>query len=101
MLIEEKLASVGVHVRRASSQDAERVLAAVRSGVHVLDGKEVVRLTVFPGAKGDGGSALRSRWNITGTLFVADDVTDESAFAALGTGDLNVKVAVLRAAAPD
>lgn len=98
VLIEEKPASVAVHVRRASRDDADRVLAAVRSGpgrlpgVHVIEGKEVVELAVFPGAKGDGVSALRSRWAITGTLFVGDDVTDESAFAALGTGDVSLKV---------
>jgi len=97
-LVEEKPASVAVHVRRSGREDAERLLDAVRTGpgavpgVHVLEGKQVVELAVFPGAKGDGVGVLRARWDITGTLFVGDDVTDESAFASLGTGDLSVKV---------
>ena len=97
-LIEVKPASVTVHVRRASPEDAERLLSAVRSGpgnvpgVHVLEGKQVVELAVFQAGKGDGVSVLRSRWDITGTLFAGDDVTDESAFAALGAGDMGIKV---------
>jgi trehalose-phosphatase len=96
--IEIKPASVAVHVRRAARADADHLLSAVRvgpgalPGVHVLEGKEVVELAVFPGAKGDGISVLENRWEITGTLFVGDDVTDESAFASLGTGDVSVKV---------
>ena len=98
VLVEEKPASVAVHVRRASRTDAERVLSAVRlgpgnlAGVHVLEGKEVVEIAVFPGAKGDGVAALRARWDITGPLFVGDDVTDESAFASLDTDDVSIKV---------
>lgn len=98
VVIEAKPASVAVHVRRVSRVNAERLLSAVRAGpgslpgVHVLEGKEVVELAVFRGAKGDGVAVLQDRWEITATLFVGDDVTDESAFAALGTGDVSVKV---------
>jgi len=97
-VIEVKPASVAVHVRRSSRANADRLLSAVRAGpgsltgVHVLEGKEVVELAVFPGAKGDGVAVLANRWDITATLFVGDDVTDESAFASLGTGDVSVKV---------
>lgn len=98
VIVEVKPASVAVHVRQASRPDAGRILTAVRSGpgslpgVHVLEGKEVVELAIFPGAKGDGVEALRFRWDITAALFVGDDVTDESAFAVLGAADMGIKV---------
>lgn len=98
VMIEVKPGSVAVHVRQAGRPDADRVLAAVRSGpgslpgVHVLEGKEVVELAVFPGAKGDAVAALRFRWDITATLFVGDDATDESAFAAMDATDIGIKV---------
>ena len=44
------------------------------------------------GGKGDAVDVLRSRWSVTGTLFVGDDRTDEDAFAVLGTGDIGIKV---------
>ncbi|MDI1289877.1 MAG: trehalose-phosphatase [bacterium] len=98
VVVEVKPASVAVHVRQSSRADAERLLTAVRAGpgslpgVHILEGKEVVELAVFPGAKGDAISVLQDRWDITGTIFVGDDVTDESAFGVLTAGDMGVKV---------
>ncbi|MHB1163914.1 MAG: trehalose-phosphatase [Candidatus Nanopelagicales bacterium] len=96
--VEAKPGSVAVHVRMAKRADAERVLAAARRaagslpGVHVIEGKDLVELAVFPGAKGDAIHALKERWDVTGVLFVGDDLTDESGFAALGDGDVGVKV---------
>ncbi len=98
VIVEEKPASVAVHVRLSSPSDADRVLSVVRAGpgslagVHVIEGKAVVELAVFPGQKGDGVLALQERWNTTRTLFIGDDVTDESAFAALGPNDVSIKV---------
>lgn len=105
-MVEVKPASVAVHVRKASRADAARILTEVRSGpgklpgVHAIEGKEVVELAVFPGTKADGIEALRSRWGITGTLFLGDDLTDESAFGVLGTGDVGVKVGAGPTTAP-
>jgi trehalose-phosphatase len=98
VLLERKPGSVAVHVRQASRPDAARVLTAVRAGpcrlpdVHVIEGKEVIELAVFAGNKANGLDALRARWDITATLFAGDDITDESAFAALGENDMGVKV---------
>jgi len=58
----------------------------------VIEGKEVVELAVFTGNKADALDVLRTRWDISATLFAGDDVTDESAFSALGPSDLGVKV---------
>jgi trehalose-phosphatase len=98
VLVETKPASVAVHVRRAAPPVAARVLDDVRTGpgslegVHTIEGKDVVELAVMSSGKGDAIDVLRSRWSVTATLFVGDDVTDESAFAALGPGDVGIKV---------
>ena len=98
ILIEAKPASVAVHVRRSPPGARLAALAAVRTGpgalpgVRVIEGRDVVELALFPGGKGDALAALRHRWNATGTLFIGDDVTDESGFAALADGDMAIKV---------
>lgn len=98
VIIEIKPASVAVHVRRAPPKVGLAVRDAVRAGpgrlpgVRILEGRDVVELALFPGGKGDAVRALQARWNVTGTLFIGDDDTDESGFAALGTHDMAVKV---------
>lgn len=97
-LIEQKPASVAVHVRQASSDDARRILRAVaegparRSGVAVINGKEVVELAVAEASKGQAVARLRELVAPTLTVFVGDDATDEAAFAALDREDVGVKV---------
>jgi trehalose 6-phosphate phosphatase len=97
-LIESKPASVAVHVRNVSRDQADGVLAMIRSGpgstpgVHAIEGKEVVELGVVRGGKDGAVNELRSRWAATASMFVGDDVTDEAAFAALSEGDVGVKV---------
>jgi len=97
-LIETKPASVAVHVRNAPRETAAGILDGVRTGpgswpgVHVTEGKEVVELGVVRAGKGAAIDELRSRWAITATLFVGDDVTDEAAFAVMSGEDVGVKV---------
>ncbi len=97
-LIETKPASVAVHVRNVERQRAAGILEDVRTGpaarpgVHVTEGKEVIELGVVRAGKGGAVDELRSRWDITATLFVGDDVTDEAAFAVLSGEDVGVKV---------
>jgi trehalose 6-phosphate phosphatase len=97
-LIETKPASVAVHVRNAPRELAAGVLERIRSGpggragVHVTEGKEVVELGVVRAGKGAAVDELRSRWDVTATLFVGDDVTDEAAFAVMSGEDVGVKV---------
>jgi trehalose-phosphatase len=104
--LEVKPGSVAVHVRMAQRNDAARILDEVRigpgalPGVHVIEGKEVIELAVFAGSKADALDVLRERWQVGGTLFAGDDLTDESAFAALGPSDVGVKVGAGPSAAP-
>lgn len=95
--VERKPASVVLHTRTSSPDDAARltdaVTAAGRSaGVDVLAGKDVVELSVLEVDKGQALRTLRARLGVTRVLYAGDDVTDERAFAALEPQDVTVKV---------
>ncbi|MGW3468048.1 trehalose-phosphatase [Saccharopolyspora sp. NPDC000995] len=96
--LENKPASVAVHVRRAEPALAEEVLETVRNGpaswdgVQVTDGKAVVELAVVQTDKGNALDALRHQVGATAAVFLGDDVTDEKAFARLHGPDLGIKV---------
>ena len=98
VMLEAKPAGIAVHVRRATRDEASRVLAAVYTGpaswpgVHVTEGKEVLELSVVKTDKGDAIDLLRHQAGASAALFVGDDVTDEHAFAILTGPDLGVKV---------
>ncbi|OMH31544.1 trehalose-phosphatase [Tersicoccus sp. Bi-70] len=96
--LEEKPAGVVLHTRRAepevgdaATDEAVRELSTM-DGVHVMQGKKVVEASVVSASKGDGLATLRELTGATGILFAGDDVTDETAFAALAPGDVGVKV---------
>lgn len=97
-LVETKPASVAVHVRNVPRDRVPGLLARIRSGpgslsgVSLIEGKEVVELSVVRVGKGWAVDVLRLRYAPTATMFIGDDVTDEAAFAALSDGDLGVKV---------
>lgn len=96
--LEVKPAGVAVHVRAAARTDAAAVLDALRAGparlpgVVALPGKEVLELSVVSTDKGEALDVLRRRSGATATVFLGDDVTDETAFARLQPGDVGVKV---------
>jgi trehalose 6-phosphate phosphatase len=96
--LEHKPAGVAVHVRNAAPDVGTRVLDAVRTGpaswegVDATAGKAVLDLAVLKVSKGAALDTLRERIVADGVLFVGDDVTDETAFARLGPGDVGVKV---------
>ncbi|MGH3630707.1 MAG: trehalose-phosphatase, partial [Sciscionella sp.] len=96
--LEVKPASVAVHVRNATPELGDEVLAAVRhgaatwQGVQVTEGKSVIELAVVHTDKGRALDVLRRRVGATAAVFVGDDVTDEKAFIRLTGPDLGVKV---------
>lgn len=97
--VERKPFGLAVHVREASAEDAERVLAAVRGGldqwpnVHVTEGKAVIELSFSRTRKGDAIRWLREGMDgRPDVLYLGDDVTDEAAFAVLGPADVGIKV---------
>jgi trehalose 6-phosphate phosphatase len=96
--VEDKPASVVVHVRGADPAVAERVLDATRAGparlpgVEATAGKAVLELAVVQVSKGAAIDTLRERLSADAVLFVGDDVTDETAFVRLRPGDVGIKV---------
>lgn len=96
--LEPKPGGVAVHVRAAARTDATHVLDALRAGparlpgVVTLSGKEVLELSVVSADKGAALEVLRRRATATATVFLGDDVTDETAFERLLPGDVGIKV---------
>ncbi|GAA1372620.1 trehalose-phosphatase [Catellatospora chokoriensis] len=96
--LENKPASVAVHLRTASRAVAAAVTDAIRcgpaawAGVHTTEGKEVVELSVLASHKGTAIDELRRQVSAGAVLFMGDDVTDENAFRQLSGKDIGVKV---------
>jgi trehalose 6-phosphate phosphatase len=97
-LHERKPGSVAVHYRAVEPARAAAAVEAIvetvarPAGLAVRHGKMVVELM---GVDADKGRALRRIQRLTGataTVYVGDDVTDEDAFAVLGSGDVAVKI---------
>lgn len=96
--IEDKPLGFTVHLRGATPEAKARLTATLDQaagsvpGVKVRRGIEIVEVASVPTDKGDALRAVRARVGATAAIFIGDDLTDEDAFAALGTGDLAVKV---------
>lgn len=105
--LEHKPAAIVLHTRTASRSDAEELTAAAialgdREGVDVMQGKDVVELSVLRVTKGDALASLRAGVGregasgptgaAAGLLYAGDDVTDERAFATLRPDDVTIKV---------
>ena len=95
--VELKPASVVLHTRTATDDDAARLTAQAlalgsQDGVDVLHGKDVVELSVHRATKGEALAALRTELCVGAVAYAGDDVTDERAFATLGPGDVPIKV---------
>lgn len=94
--VEHKPASVVLHTRTATRDDAERLTSFALSlggeGVDAMQGKEVVELAVLHVSKGDALATLRAELGASTVVYAGDDVTDERAFVTLGAADVTVKV---------
>jgi len=96
--LEHKPASVALHYRRASREDAARARERVEAGPARLDGvwvkhgKEVIELSVVVTSKGAALTTIRQRVGAGVVVFIGDDVTDEDAFVTLGGPDVGIKV---------
>ncbi len=103
-LVECKPASVALHVRMAEPDKArgsvEKITArAAELGLHVLTGDHVLELFVVVPGKGNAVEALRQRCGATATVYIGDDTTDESVFAALRDDEVGIKVGSAETAA--
>ena len=97
--IEVKPFGLAIHTRGLDAPVAAAAEAAARrvcdewpDRLVMRSGHGILECAVSDRTKGDG---LRSLWEILdihATLFIGDDVTDEDGFAALGSGDIGIKV---------
>jgi trehalose-phosphatase len=96
IVVEHKPRSVTFHTRMLepdAKQDAVSTLrtwAAEHPDVTILEGKEVVELSVADLTKGDAIVGLASEVDVV--LYIGDDTTDEAVFAVLRADDVGVKV---------
>jgi trehalose 6-phosphate synthase/phosphatase len=97
--IERKPAGLALHSRLATDNDQRSVQRAAREqvnellpGLTVREGKNVLEFSVRSSTKGDALERLRQHTGADAVLYAGDDVTDEDAFAALGDGDLGLKI---------
>lgn len=95
--VELKPTAAVMHTRLAAPDTAEQALTQARTvgarlGAYVLEGKDVVELAVVEVDKGTAVTAVRIETGAVTVVYAGDDRTDEHALAALGPGDIGVKV---------
>lgn len=95
--VEPKPASVALHVRNASPDDARDALAAAREaakawGAELTEGKAVLEFAVISTDKGEAIDIMRESDGAGAVVYFGDDVTDEKAFRRMRDGDVGVKV---------
>ncbi|PJI93976.1 bifunctional alpha,alpha-trehalose-phosphate synthase (UDP-forming)/trehalose-phosphatase [Luteimicrobium subarcticum] len=95
--VERKPTASVLHTRKSTHDGAAQATEAARAlaerlGVGTLEGKDVVEIQVVDTSKGKALDALRTELGAVGVLYLGDDVTDEHAFAVLGSSDVSVKV---------
>ncbi|AKU15723.1 trehalose-phosphatase [Luteipulveratus mongoliensis] len=98
--VERKPAGVVLHTRGIDAAQAESATAAALRipdadpGIHAMQGKDVVELTVVPVTKGIALQALSRVASTDATLYLGDDATDEKAFDVLRTNEGHVTIKV-------
>lgn len=95
-MVEVKKLSVTFHTRRVAEPLASEALETLRSWasqhdeITVLEGKEVLELSVGSRTKGDAIGDFGA--DADAVVFIGDDKTDETVFERLTPGDVGVKV---------
>ena len=94
--VEKKPTSRAFHTRTSPVAAAEEANSALRDwargreDVRVLEGKDIVELTLGERTKGDVISAVADSYD--GVIYIGDDTTDETVFEILRKGDIGIKV---------
>ena len=95
VLVEGKPTGAALHYRHAmdKAEAAGRArTVANQFNARIIEGKMVVEMSVGRGDKGTALDTVRRSSGADVVIFFGDDVTDETAFAILGEGDIGVKV---------
>lgn len=103
--VEVKPTTAVLHTRGVDPATTGRLTRAAlelgaRPGVDVMQGRDIVELSVLHVTKGDALRELRAATDAARVLFAGDDVTDERAMATLEPGDVGVRVGDGESVAP-
>jgi trehalose 6-phosphate phosphatase len=104
--LEDKPASVVLHVRPAEGAAGDAALAAFAAGVahhgglHLLSGHRVLEVAVRPLSKAAAVGRLRRETAARTVAYLGDDVTDEEVITRLGAGDVGIRVGSDESVAP-
>lgn len=98
--IEEKAASVVVHVRELASRDPDAATAtlaraserAAQEGLFVREGRAVIEASIVQADKGRALRALARRTGAASVVYAGDDRTDEPAIAAASERGIGIFV---------
>ncbi len=96
--VEVKPAGIAFHVRELEDSVKEAALNDMRNGpcltkgVRVMEGSNVIELSVHDRNKGHALDKLRSLVGASAVIYMGDDTTDEDAFATLSGPDMSIKV---------
>ena len=96
--VEHKPLAHVLHTRMVADAAAKASLTSAAQALgralnaHVLQGKEVVELAIFPAGKAQALSQLSQQTGATVLAFIGDDYTDELALRALTPPDVAIKV---------
>lgn len=96
--VEVKPGGVAFHYRNVAEGEQHTAARLVRNGpagrpgLRVMEGKKIVEVTLTATDKGKALQRMRRMVEAAGVVFVGDDVTDEDAFATLGSDDVGIKV---------
>lgn len=96
IVVEHKPRSVTFHTRTLEPESKADAVSALRTwvtehpDVTMLQGKDVIELSVADRTKGDAVLDLAS--DVDAVVYIGDDTTDETVFAVLGADDVGVKV---------
>ena len=95
-IVESKPHSVTLNTRRLDLQSSSSGRREIEEWAHahpdltLIEGKDVIELTVGSRTKGDVIAELSV--GCDGTIYIGDDVTDETVFVRLQPGDIGIKV---------
>ena len=95
-IVESKPHSVTLNTRRLDLQSSSSGRRDIEEWAHthpdltLIEGKDVIELTVGSRTKGDVIAELSV--GCDGTIYIGDDVTDETVFVRLQPGDIGIKV---------
>jgi trehalose-phosphatase len=107
VIVEPKDNGIAMHTQKGDATEVEGLTKALTAGLvepnglYIQNGKHLFEIALHAPDKGEAVRVFRQELGSRGVaaqdcaaIFIGDDLTDERGFAALGPGDLSIKVGV-------